>query len=130
MRRTRLQLPDGAVLSLGTLSCDDQIHQAVCLAYTPARSSTPTTELEFPPKSVEVIIRQLQDYANQARFVNGEPMLEYPESYPVGPAGATRRTRKARGRKKKTGQPAAAPSGGPAMPPGNSAVAEGPPPVS
>jgi len=32
MPKTRLQLPDGAVLSIGTLSCDDQIHQAVYLA--------------------------------------------------------------------------------------------------
>jgi hypothetical protein len=130
MPRTRLQLPDGAVLSVGTLSCDDQIYQAVYLAYTPAGSSTPTMELELPPKSVEVIIRELQEHANQARFVNGERMLEYPKPYPEAPAGASQRKRKARRHKKKTGQRDAAPNGSPAMPPGNSAVAEGPPSVS
>ena len=107
MPKTRLQLPDGAVLSIGTLSCDDQIHQAVYLAYTPARASTPTMELELPPKSVEVVIRELQEHANQARLINGERMLEYPEPYPVVRPSASRQTRKAHRHKKKTGQPGA-----------------------
>ncbi len=85
MPRPRFQLPDGAVLSVGTLSCEDQIHQAVYLAYTPAGSSTPTLELELPPKSVELIIRELQEHANQARFINGERMLEYPNGGPAIP---------------------------------------------
>jgi hypothetical protein len=130
MPRTRLQLPDGAALSVGTLSCDDQIHQAVYFAYTPAGSSTPTMELELPPKSVELIIRELQEHANQARFINGERMLEYPEPYPAVPTGASQRARKARRHKKETGLRAAARNGGPAMPLGNSAIAEGPAPVS
>ena len=130
MPRTRLQLPDGAMLSVGTLSCDDQIHQAVYLAYTPAGSSIPAMELELPPKSVEVIIRELQEHANQARFVNGERMLEYPEPHPAVPAGASQRSRKARRHKKKTGESTAAPNGGSAIPPGNSTVAEGPPSLS
>jgi hypothetical protein len=66
MPKTQLRFPDGAVLSVGTRSCDDQIHQAVYLAHAPAGSSAPTMELEIPPKSVEVIIRQLQEHANQA----------------------------------------------------------------
>jgi len=99
-----LQLPDGAVLSIGTLSCDDQIHQAVYLAYTPAGSSTPSMELELPPKSVEVVIQQLQDHANHARFVNGERILEYPEPYPTVLPGAAPRPRKARRHKKKPDQ--------------------------
>jgi len=130
MPRTRLQFPDGAGLSVGTVSCDDQIHQAVYFAYTPAGSSTPTMELELPPKTVELIIRELQERANEARFVNGERMLEYPEPYPEVRAGASQRKRKARRPKKKTSQRAAAPSGGPATPPGNPAIAEEPPPAS
>jgi len=120
MPRTRLQSPDGAVLSVGTRSCDDQIHQAVYLAYSLAGSSTPTMKLEPPPKSVEVIIRELQEHANQARFINGEPMLEYlPPS-----AGAARRTR-IRRRKKKTGQ-SAPPKSGPAAPVAESGASAGP----
>ena len=130
MPRTRMQLPDGAVLSVGTLSCDDQIHQAVYLAYTPAGASAPTMELGLPPKSVEVIIRELQEHANQARFVNGERMLEYPKPYAAGSAGASRRKRESRRHKKKAGQPAAPPMGGSPMPPGNSAATEGPPAAS
>jgi hypothetical protein len=84
-------------------------------------------ELELPPKSVEVIIRELQEHANQARFINGERMLEYPEPYPAVPPGASRRTRKARRHKKRTGQQAAPLNGGAAMTPGSSAVTEGPP---
>ena len=107
MPRTRLQLPDGAVLSIGSLSCDDQIHQAVYLAYTPAGSSTPTMELELPSKSVELIIGQLQEHANQVRFINGERMLEYPKPYPAVPTGASQRKRQAHPDKKKTGQQSA-----------------------
>jgi hypothetical protein len=59
-------------------------------------------ELELPPKTVEVIIQHLQERANEARFVNGEKMLEYPEPYPerTSPPNARRRHRK--GSKKAT----------------------------
>ena len=42
-------------MCVGTIRCDDQIHQAVYLSYTPVGSATPTMELELPPKSIEVI---------------------------------------------------------------------------
>ncbi len=105
MPRTALRFPDGAVLSVGTVSCDDQIRQAVYLSYTPAGSTTPTMELELPPKTVEVIIRQLQEHANQARSINGARMLEYPEPHVVEPADASRGARKAHRSRKKAGQP-------------------------
>lgn len=88
MPKTRFQFSNGGILSVGTVSCDDQIHQAVYLGYTPAGSATPTMELELPPKTVEVIIQHLQERANEARFVNGEKMLEYPKPVPVKPPGA------------------------------------------
>jgi len=116
MPRTALQFPDGALLSVGTVSCADQIHQAVYLSYTPAGSTTPTMELELPPKTVEVIIRQLQEHANQARFVNGARMLEYPEPYVAEPGEASRRARKAHRSRKKAGQPGAAPDSHPPSP--------------
>jgi len=86
-------------------------------------------ELALPPKSVEVIIQQLQEHANQARFVNGERMLEYPKPDAVAPPGASRRTRKAHRSKKKTGQ-RAAPNGGTGTPVADSGVTDGPPPMS
>jgi hypothetical protein len=129
MPRIRLQFADAGVLAIGTVSCDDQIHQAVYLAYTPEGSSTPTMELELPPKSVEVIIQQLQDHANQARFINGERMLEYPKPRPEG-RKASAGEGKARRRKQPSGQRSAPPKGGPAPPIGDSGTGEGPPSVS
>jgi len=123
---TRLQFPHGAVLSIGTVRCDDRIHEAVYLGYTPAGSTTPTMELELPPKSVEVVIRQLQDRANQARFINGVDLLEYPEPYPVRPSRPRARVQRRALRKKKTGQQVAPPNDNPETPSGNSALTEGP----
>jgi hypothetical protein len=107
MPRIRLQFAEAGVMSIGTVSCDDQIHQAVYLAYTPKDTDTPTMELELPPKSVEVIIQQLQEHANQARFINGERMLEYPKPRP-GRRGPSGRKGKARQRKEPAGQQNAA----------------------
>ena len=105
MPRTRFQFRDAGILSIGTVSCEDQIHQAVYLSYTPEGSTAPTMELELPPKTVEAIIQHLQERANEARFVNGEKMLEYPKPVPVKPPGSKpARTRK-KERKKATGQP-------------------------
>jgi hypothetical protein len=83
--KTRFQFPDGAILCVGTIRCDDQIHQAVYLSYAPAGSATPTMELELPPKTVEIIIQHLQERANEARYINGEKMLDYPKPFPVTP---------------------------------------------
>ena len=127
---TRLQFPHGAILSIGTVRCDDQIHQAVYLGFSPAGSATPTMELELPPKSVEVVIRQLQDHANQARFINGVDVLAYPEPYPVRPSSPRARPPKRGPRKKGTSQPVAAPHGGPATPSDSSGVSERPPDVT
>ena len=104
MPRTQLQFSDGGVLSIGIVSCDDQIHQAVHLSYTPSDSTTPTMQLELPPKAVEVIIGQLQDHANQARFVNGEHLLDYPAPHPAQPPSASRKSPKAQRSKTKKGQ--------------------------
>lgn len=100
MPKTRFQFPDGGIFSIGTVSCDDQIHQAVYLGYTSAGSAAPSMELELPPKTVEVIIRHLQERANEARFVNGEKMLEYPEPSPEEPSRPNPRRLHRKGSKK------------------------------
>ena len=129
---TRLQFTDGAILSIGKVRCEDKIHEAVYLGYMPAGSTTPAMEIELPPKSVEVVIRQLQDHANQARFINGVNVLEYPEPYPVRPSRprARPRQRSPRPKKKKTGHQVAPPSDGSATPRDNSGATEAPPSVS
>lgn len=131
MPRTAMRFPDGAVLCVGTISCDDQIHQAVYLSYTPAGASEPSLELELPPRTVDVIIQQFQEYANHARFINGERMVEYPKPYP-GPAirpGVAPRKRKAKQRPAKKSGPGAASEGGPASQLGHSGATEEPPSV-
>ena len=100
MPKTRLQFPDGSILSIGTVSCDDQIHRAVCLSFTPADAAAPSMELEIPPKTVEVIIRLLQERAHEARIVNGERMLEYPEPSPAEAPRARRRLPRHKGKAK------------------------------
>jgi hypothetical protein len=104
MPRTQLRFSDGGVLAIGNVSCDDQIQQAVLLSYTPSDSITPTMQLELPPKAVEVIIGQLQEYANQARFVNGEHLLEYPEPHRAQPPNTSQKSLKTQRSKTKKGQ--------------------------
>jgi len=105
MPRTRLQFRDAGILSIGTVSCEDQIHQAVSLSYTPEGATAPSMELELPPKSVEVIIQLLQERANEARFVNGEKTLEYPKPAPIKPPGSKPARPRKPDRRKATGQP-------------------------
>ena len=99
-RPTLLQFPDGGVLSIGTIRCEDDIHEAVYLGYKSAESEKPSFEIVLPPKSVDVVISQLQDRANQARFINGMKTLVYPEPYPE----VTASPKKQKTKKKKTGQ--------------------------
>lgn len=116
MPKTQFQLRDAGVLMVGTVSCEDQIHQAVYLSYTPQGSTTPTMELELPPKTVEVIIQHLQERANEARFINGEKMLEYPKPTPVKPPGAKPRRPRQKATKKAVEHPPAVDAGPPTTP--------------
>ncbi len=113
MPRTRFQFRDAGVLSIGTVSCEDQIHQAVYLSYTPEGATTPTMELELPPKTVEVIIQHVQERANEARFINGEKMLEYPKPTPVKPPGAKPRRPRQKANKKAVEHPPSVDTGPP-----------------
>jgi hypothetical protein len=83
--KTRLSFNDGSTLLVATVSCDDRIHQAVYLSFTPAGAAAPSMELELPPKSVELLIELLQERANEARFINGEKMLVYANPSPQPP---------------------------------------------
>ena len=78
------------------------------------------------PKAVEVVIRQLQDRANHARFINGENMWEYPEPYQVRPERRPARSRRRASKKKTASQQAAPPKESPAPPPGDPSGTEPP----
>lgn len=80
---SRFALPDGTVLTIGTVTRDDHIGKDVLIAHEDPSQPDPLLQLLLPPKSVDVVIQALQERANEARFVNGETMLEYPE--PIRP---------------------------------------------
>ena len=105
MSRSSFQFPDGAILSVGTIPCDDQIHEAVHISYIHPSSPNPVVELALPTKSAAMLIKALQEHANEARFVNGEKMLEYPKPISFDSVAEFRALQKKR-KRKRTGQQA------------------------
>lgn len=67
------------MFTIGTVTRDDHITKDVFISHEDPSGSDPVLQIALPPKSVELVIQALQERANEARFVNGEPMLEYPE---------------------------------------------------
>ena len=100
---SRFALPDGSVLTIGTVTRDDHIGKDVLIAHEDPSASEPILQLVLPPKSVDVVIYALQERANEARFVNGEPMLEYPA--PVRATPKPKRKTKSKARKQPGQQP-------------------------
>ncbi len=90
---SRFALPDGSVLTIGTITGDDDITKDVFISHEDPSEPDSALQLTFPPKSVDLLIRALQERANEARFVNGEPMMEYPEPMMAkrNPKGKTQR---------------------------------------
>lgn len=102
--KTHLNFPNGAVLTIGSVASDGPTLQVVYVGFTPADSATPSMELEIPPHAVEVIMQQLQHYANQVRFINGVPMLEYPAPHPISSPSDARAKRRTPRKKPTKGQ--------------------------
>jgi hypothetical protein len=77
--KTRLKLPDGAMLTVGTKQDnDDPAQYGVQLLFTSATSSEPEMNILLPPHSIDVLIHVLQEHANEARFIMGHKMVDYP----------------------------------------------------
>jgi hypothetical protein len=76
--KTRLQLPDGAMLVVGTKQDnDDPTHYGVQLLFTSSNSPEPGWNILLPPHSIDVLIHVLQEHANEARFIMGQKMVNY-----------------------------------------------------
>ena len=76
---TRLEFPDGAVLSVGTKRDDDDpLQYGVHLVFASGSTPEPEMNILLPPHSIDVLIPILQNMANQARYIMGEEMVEYP----------------------------------------------------
>ena len=77
--KTQLQFPSGAVLTVGTRRDDDDpLRYDVNLVFAPGASSELGMNILLPPHSVDALIQVLQDLANQARYIMGHEMVEYP----------------------------------------------------
>lgn len=100
MSHSSFQFPDGAILSVATITCHDTIHEAVHITYIPPSSLNPLMELALPPNSAELLIRALQERTNEARFINGEKLLDYPEPKPIDPEAALRAAQQPRKKKR------------------------------
>ena len=78
---TRLELPDGSVLTIDTSrDADDPLQCGVQLTFTSGLGVEPGMNLVLPPHSIDVLVPLLQNMANQARYIMGEKMVEYPET--------------------------------------------------
>ena len=76
---SRFAFPDGSVLTVGTVTRDDHITKDVLISHEAPSDPDAALHILLPTSSVDHVIRALQERANEARFVNGEPILEYPE---------------------------------------------------
>ena len=77
--KMQFQFPDGAILTMGTRRDeDDPLVYGVQLVYASGRSSEPEMNILLPPHSVDVMIPVLETMANQARYIMGQRIVEYP----------------------------------------------------
>ena len=94
---SRFAFPDGSVLTIGTVTRDDHITKDVLISHEDPSAPESALHILLPVSSVDHVIRALQERANEARFVNGETMLEYPE--PIRDSPKPKRRRKPKTRK-------------------------------
>lgn len=77
--KTRLQFPDGAILTVGTRrDVDDPMYYGVNLVYASGATPEPEMNILLPPHSIDVLIPILENFANQARYIMGDKTVEYP----------------------------------------------------
>lgn len=94
---SRFAFPDGSELTIGTVTRDDHITKDVFISHENPSDPESALCILLPTSSVDHVIQALQARANEARFVNGERMLEYPE--PIQDSPKPKRKRKPRATK-------------------------------
>lgn len=78
--KTRLNFPGGESLSVGTRRDDDDpTLYGVHVVYDSGQTPDPEMEILLPPHSIDVFISILQEAANQARFIMGQKLVDYPK---------------------------------------------------
>ena len=102
--KTRFQFPDGALLVVGAKRDDDDpLRYGVHLVYNSGRNPEPEMNILLPPHSIDVLIPVLEARANEARFIMGQKMVEYP---PMPQTAKPKRKKTAN----KTSEPSVAPA--------------------
>jgi len=77
--KTRFQFPDGSLLTVGTRrDADDPLHYGVHVVFTTETQPEPEMSILMPPHTIDILIKSLQDAANQARFIMGRKEVDYP----------------------------------------------------
>ena len=76
--KTTFQLPDGSVFALGSIWDPDTLRQLVLIQFTGAGAPEPSIEFAISPASADMMIEALQKHANEARFISGQTMADYP----------------------------------------------------
>jgi hypothetical protein len=77
--KTRLEFPDGAILVVGTKRDDDDpLCYGVHMVFNSGRHDEPGMNILLPPHSIDVLIQILEARANEARFIMGQKMVDYP----------------------------------------------------
>mgnify|MGYP001593188571 FL=1 len=102
--RTRFQFPDGALLVVGTKRDDDDpLRYGVHLVYNSGQNAEPEMNILLPPHSIDVLIPILQERANEARYIMGGKMVDYP------PLPKTRKVKRTKAANKASATSAPAP---------------------
>jgi hypothetical protein len=78
-RKPGFNLRTGATLIVGTKRDDDDpLCHGVNLIFDSGRNAEPEMNILLPPHSIDILIRVLQERANEARYIMGQNMVEYP----------------------------------------------------
>jgi hypothetical protein len=77
--KTRFEFPDGTSLVVAVKPVEDgSLQYGVNLIYNSGMNSKSEINLWLPPHSIDVLVPVLQESANEARFIMGHEMLDYP----------------------------------------------------
>jgi len=78
MPKVQFQFPDGSLLTMGTRSDPDSFAFGVQIIYESGSWPEPEMNILLPPHSIDEMIPVLEEMANQARYLMGQKLVDYP----------------------------------------------------
>ena len=77
--KARFQFPDGSQLTVGTKrDGDDYLAYGVHVVFVEEAKDEPSMNILMPPHAIDILVEALQGAANQARFIMGHKVVDYP----------------------------------------------------